>query len=152
LAGFGIESGTSKERFMAHARARHGDLRRPGVGSTALEIFKTTIRLIITEGRLLRTELGEKIGILGVGVALAAGGAILLITAVVLLFVAAISALMDHGLSLTVATLIVFGAVLLLGVGCLWFGLRQLQPDNLMPKKTIAQVQKDFQSIVPEAN
>jgi hypothetical protein len=58
----------------------------------------------------------------------------------------------DYGFSLTVATLIVFAAVLLLGTGCLWFGLRQLQPDNLIPKKTIRQVQKDFESIAPEAN
>jgi uncharacterized membrane protein YccC len=77
---------------------------------------------------------------------------VLLITAVVLLFVAAISALVDYGIGLTMATLIVFGAVLLFGIGCLWLGLRQLQPSNLMPKKTIEQMQKDFESIAPEGN
>ena len=136
---------------MAHERSRH-DPPRNGLSSTAVEILKAYVRLIVTEGRLLRTELGEKIGLIGLGVALTAGGGVLLITAVVLLFVAAISALVDYGFGLTVATLIVFAAVILLGTGCLWFGLRQLQPDNLIPKKTIRQVQKDFESIAPEAN
>ena len=137
---------------MAQSRARHDTPPRRNVGSTAVQIFKTYTRLIVTEGRLLRTELGEKMGLIGLGIALTAGGGVFLITAVVLLFVAAISALLDFGLSLTVATLIVFSAVLLLGIGSLWFGLRQLQPQNLMPKKTIEQVQKDFESITPEAN
>jgi len=117
-----------------------------------MEIFRTTLRLIITEGRLLRTELGEKIGLIGLGLALTVGGGVLLIMAVVLLFVAAISALVGSGFSLTAATLMVFAAVLLVGLGCLWFGLHQLQPSNLMPRKTIQQVQKDFQTIAPEAN
>jgi len=117
-----------------------------------MEIFRTTIRLIVTEGRLLRTELGEKISLIGLGLALTVGGGVLLIMAVVLLFVAAISALVGSGFSLTVATLMVFAAVLLVGLLCLWFGLHQLQPSNLMPRKTIQQVQKDFQTIAPEAN
>jgi hypothetical protein len=33
----------------------------------------------------------------------------------------------------------------------LWFGIRQLRAENLMPNKTIAQVQKDFESISPES-
>jgi putative superfamily III holin-X len=136
---------------MANSR-RHHDRPRLAVGSTAMEIFRTTLRLIITEGRLLRTELGEKIGLIGLGLALTVGGGVLLIMAVVLLFVAAISALVSYGFSLTVATLMVFAAVLLVGLLCLWFGLHQLQPSNLMPRKTIQQVQKDFQTIAPEAN
>jgi hypothetical protein len=136
---------------MANSR-RHHDRPRLAVASTAMEIFRTTLRLIITEGRLLRTELGEKIGLIGLGLALTVGGGVLLIMAVVLLFVAAISALVSYGFSLTVATLMVFAAVLLVGLLCLWFGLHQLQPSNLMPRKTIQQVQKDFQTIAPEAN
>jgi uncharacterized membrane protein YqjE len=120
------------------------------VAGTAFDIFKEFLRLIATEFRLLRTELGEKVGVIGLGVGLAAGGALLLIAAVVLLFVAVIAALIEHGFGLTVATLIVFAAVLMTGDGCLWFGIRQLRAENLMPNKTIAQVQKDFESISPE--
>ena len=140
---------------MAYARGRqtlHNSRRHGGVASIAVEIFKQYMRLIITEGRLLRTELGEKAGIIGLGVGLTVGGAVLLIAALVVLFVAAISALVDVGFSLTAAALIVFGVLLLLGAGSLWFGIRQLRLQNLMPSKTIAQVQKDFESIAPEAN
>ena len=115
---------------MAQARSRRDQPPRHGVGSTAAEIIKTYVRLIITEARLLRTEMGKKLGVVGLGLALAAAGVVLLIMALV----------------------IVFGAVVIAGIGCLWFGIRQLQFDNLMPKKTIKQVQKDFESIAPEAN
>ena len=136
---------------MANTRRNH-DRPRLAVGSTAMEIFRTVIRLIVTEGRLLRSELSEKIGLIGLGLALTVGGGVLLIMAVVLLFVAGISALVDAGFGLTIATLIVFAALLVVGLACLWFGLHQLQPSNLMPRKTIQQVQKDFQTIAPEAN
>jgi uncharacterized membrane protein YqjE len=122
------------------------------VAGTAVGIFKEFLRLIGTEFQLLRAEIGEKIGVIGLGVGLAAGGAVLLIMGVVLLFVAAISALRDQGLGLTAATLIVFAVVLVSGAGCLWIGVRQLRTQNLLPNKTIAQVQKDFESIAPESN
>jgi uncharacterized membrane protein YqjE len=136
---------------MAQARTRRDDASQ-GVASTTVDIVKEYVRLVVTEFRLFRAELGEKISQIGLGIAFSAAGLVLLIMAVVLLFVAAISALMDFGLSLTAATLLVFGLVLVLGAGCGWFGIRQLQPENLMPKKTIKQIQKDFESIAPEAN
>jgi hypothetical protein len=133
---------------MANARANK-DNPRYGVGPTAVEIFKTSIRLLVTEGRLLKSELSEKIGVISLGITLTVVGGVLLIMAVVLLFVAAIGSLMMYGFSLTAAALVIFGAVLVLGLGCLWFGLRQLHPTNLMPTKTFHQVQKDFETIVP---
>jgi uncharacterized membrane protein YqjE len=123
-----------------------------GVAPTTMSIIRTLGRLAATEFRLLRAELNDKIGALGLAIGLATGGAVLLITAVILLFVAAISALMDQGFGLTSATLIVFGVVVITGSGCLWFGIRQLRTENLLPNKTIAQVQKDFESIAPETN
>jgi len=135
---------------MARARSRHDVPPRGGVAGTAFDIFKEFLRLLATEFSLLRAELGEKAVVIGLGVRFAAGGALLLIAAVVLLFVAVIGALVEHGVGLTAATLIVFAAVLITGGGCLWFGIRQLRAENLMPNKTIAQVQKDFESISPE--
>ena len=134
---------------MARVRSRVGE-KPQGVASTALNIFKEFVRLIATEFNLLRAELSEKTGVIGLGLGLAAGGALLLMTAIVLLFVAIISALVEHGFSLTAATLIVSAAVLVTGARCLWFGIRQLRAENLMPNKTIAQVQKDFESMSPE--
>jgi uncharacterized membrane protein YqjE len=136
---------------MTRARSRQDATPRGGVAGTTFDIFKEFLRLLGTEFRLLRAELGEKAGIIGLGIGLAAGGALLLIAAVVLLFVAVIGALIEHGFGLTAATLIVFAAVLITGAGCLWFGVRQLRAENLMPNKTIAQVQKDFESISPES-
>jgi uncharacterized membrane protein YqjE len=136
---------------MARAKT-YRDGAPPGVAATAVGIFRDILRLVGTEFRLLRTEVGEKIGLIGWGLGFTAGGAVLLIVSVVLLFVAAISALMDQGLGMTAATLIVFGVVLAAGAGCLWFGTRQLRTQNLLPNKTIAQVQKDFESIAPESN
>jgi uncharacterized membrane protein YqjE len=135
---------------MARARSRQTGTPQTGVAGTAFDIFKEFLRLVGTEFRLLRAELGEKAAVIGLGFGLAAGGALLLIAAVVLLFVAVIGALIEHGFGLTAATLIVFAAVLITGAGCLWFGIRQLRAENLMPNKTIAQVQKDFESISPE--
>lgn len=135
---------------MVRARNRQDVTSQGGVAGTAFGIFREFLRLIATEFRLLRAELGEKAGIIGLGIGLAAGGALLLIAAVVLLFVAVIGALIEYGFGLTAATLIVFAAVLITGVGCLWFGISQLRAENLMPNKTIAQVQKDFEAITPE--
>lgn len=134
---------------MARAKANR-DVAPSGVAATAIGIIKDVIRLVGTELRLLRAEVGEKIGALGWGLGLMAAGVVLLIMSVVLVFVAAISALMDQGLSQTAAILIVLGIVLAAGGACLWFGSRQLRAQNLLPNRTIAQVQKDFESIVPE--
>jgi uncharacterized membrane protein YqjE len=137
---------------MARARSSQDVTSQGGVAGTAFDIFKEFLRLVATHFRLLRAELGEKIGLIGLGLGLAVGGAVLLIAAVVLLFVAGISALVDYGFGLTAAILIVFGTVLVAGAGCIWLGIRQLSVENLMPNKTIAQVQKDFESITPETN
>lgn len=136
---------------MARARAHHASA-RANLAATAMAISRTGVRLIVIEARLLRSELREKMGLFGLGVALAAGGGVLLLIAVILLFVAMIGALIGAGFSLAIAALIVFAAALVVGGGCLWLGLRQLRLEKLMPKRTIEQVQKDFESITLEAN
>jgi hypothetical protein len=91
-------------------------------------------------------------GVLGVGLAFTTAAVIFLIAAIVLLFVAAIAALVDYGLSLTVAALMVATALGVLGVACLWFGFRQLQARRLMPLKAIRQVERDLESIGREVS
>lgn len=136
---------------MPRAKANR-ELAPQGVAATAIGILKDVIRLLGTEFRLLRAEVGEKVGVIGWGLGFVTGGAVLLIMSVVLLFAASISALMDQGFGRTAATVIIFGVVLASGAGCLWFGIRQLRAQNLLPNRTIAQVQKDFESIAPEPN
>ena len=134
----------SKAGARSHARG--------GVVLNAVKIFKETLRLLRIDLQLLRSELAEKMGVLGVGLAFTTAAVIFLITAIVLLFVAAIAALVDYGLSLTVAALIVATALGVLGVACLWFGLRQFQARRLMPLKAIRQVERDLESIGREVS
>ena len=137
---------------MAYSRTRRDSSPHHGVAATTVDIIKEYVGLLATEFRLFKTELSEKIGQIGLGVALTVAGTVLLIMAIVLLVVVAISALVDAGLGLTVATLSVFAFVLVIGLACGWLGFRQLQPRNLLPKKTIEQVQKDFEAITPGAD
>ena len=125
-------------------------LRTAGAVSTFRDIFKEIVKLVRTEAQLLRTELAEKAMRVGLGIALTVAAAILFIAAIILLFVATIATLVDYGFSLSVATLIVAGAMLAVGAIFLWLGLHQLRAKNLVPSKTIEQVQKDVEAIKTE--
>ena len=114
------------------------------------DLFKEIAKLVRTEAQLLRTELAEKATRFGLGIALTVAAAILFITALILLFVATIAALVDYGFSLSVATLVVAGVMVILGAIFLWLGLHQLRAKNLIPTKTIEQVQKDVEAIKTE--
>jgi uncharacterized membrane protein YqjE len=120
---------------------------RGGVVLNAVKIFKETVRLLRIDLQLLHSELAEKVGVLGVGLAFTTAAVIFLIVGIVLLFVAAIAALVDYGFSLTVAALVVAAALGVLGMACLWFGLRQLQAKRLMPLNAIRQAERDLESI-----
>ena len=134
---------------MPRAKTSHVNT-QPALVSTAWRIVQEVLRLVSSEFRLFRAELKEKISVIGIGLAFGITGTLLLIVAVVLLLVAAISALVDQGFGLTAATLMIFGIALVGGAGCLWFGMHHIAKQNLLPNKTIAQVQKDFESIAPE--
>ena len=123
--------------------------RKPAV-SIFRDLFKEIAKLVRTETQLLRTELAEKAVRVGLGIGLTVAAAILFITAIILLFVATIAALVDYGFSLSAATLIVAGVMLILGAISLWLGVHQLRAKNLMPSKTIDQVQKDVEAIKTE--
>ena len=123
--------------------------RKPAV-SIFRDLFKEIAKLVRTETQLLRTELAEKAVRVGLGIGLTVAAAILFITAIILLFVATIAALVDYGFSLSAATLIVASVMMILGAIFLWLGVDQLRAKNLMPSKTIDQVQKDVEAIKTE--
>src|ERR1017187_10898800 len=89
----------SKAGARSHARG--------GVVLNAVKIFKETLRQLRVDLQLLRSELAEKVGVLGVGLAFTTAAVIFLTAGIVLLLVAAIAALVDYGFSLTVAALMV---------------------------------------------
>ena len=135
---------------MASPKARRAPRSPQSVAATVFAILREGRQLLLAEGRLLQSELRQKLGSVGLGLALAAAGGVLLTMAAIVLLVAAIGALMQAGFSLTVAALIVFAALLVLGGLSVWLGLHRLQPENLVPTRTIAQIQKDFESITLE--
>jgi hypothetical protein len=107
------------------------------------DLLKELSTLVRSEIRLARSELSEKITLLGLSIGLIAGGAVLLMAALVLLLQAAVTALIAQGFSPTVATLIVAGVVLVIGIALLWVGITRLQAKNLALKKTAEQLERD---------
>jgi len=107
------------------------------------DLFKELTTLFRSEIRLARTEFSEKIMLLAVSLGLIAGGVVLLLAALVLGLQAGVAALIAQGFSPTVATLIVAGVVLLIGIVLLWVGITRLQAKNLALKKTSEQLQRD---------
>jgi Putative Actinobacterial Holin-X, holin superfamily III len=99
--------------------------------------------LVRKETQLARTEISEKITQIGLGIALIAGGAVLLIPALVILLEAAVAALERAGFDPPVAALIAGGGALLIGIILLLVGISRLKAENMVPQKTIHQIQQD---------
>jgi hypothetical protein len=107
------------------------------------DLLKELTTLLRSEIRLARSEFSEKVTLLGLSLSLIAVGAVLLLAALFLLLQAAVAGLIGQGFSPTVATLIVAGTVLLIGVVLLWIGLNRLHAKNLALKRTSEQLQRD---------
>jgi hypothetical protein len=112
----------------------------PEILSSLLAQFTTLVR---KEGELARTEMSEKVGQVAAGLVLVVAGAVLLIPALVVLLGAAVAALERAGLAPQWAALIVGGAALIIGLILLMIGVSRLKAGNLVPRKTINQLQED---------
>jgi uncharacterized membrane protein YqjE len=99
--------------------------------------------LVQIEFRLFKAELAEKTLRIRAGLALIVAGAVLLTAALILLLQAAVLALVAAGLSATAATLLVAAATIAIGFGFVVSGRRQLDADQLVPDRTIADIQRD---------
>ena len=95
------------------------------------------------EVQLARAEASEKITEAVAAVGFMIGGAVLLIAALVLLLQAAVDGLVHLGLDRAWAALIVGGVVLLIGIVLVWLGSNRLKAENLAPRKTVEQLQRD---------
>jgi hypothetical protein len=114
-----------------------------GMADLFAEVVKEFSNLLSKEMQLARTELSEKVTLVALSVGLIVAGAVLVMAALLLLLQAGVAALVESGLSTTVATLIVAGATLIVGLGILWFGASRLQAKNLAPSRTLEQLQQD---------
>ena len=99
--------------------------------------------LVRKEGELARAEVTEKITQASRGFILVAVGAVLLMPALVILLQAATAALAENGYTSASAALIVGGATLIIGLILLAVGASRLKAENLLPNKTIHQLQHD---------
>jgi Putative Actinobacterial Holin-X, holin superfamily III len=81
--------------------------------------------------------------LLALSVGLIVAGAVLVMATLLLLLQAGVAALVASGMSVAVATLMIAGATLIVGLGILWFGVTRLQAKNLAPSKTLEQLQQD---------
>lgn len=112
----------------------------PDILSDLTREFTTMIR---KDFLLARTEMSEKASMVGGAIAMIAVGAVFLIAAAMLLFQAAVDALVAQGFSELAATLLVGVAALILGAILTWIGVRRLNPENLAPNKTFEQLQRE---------
>lgn len=114
-----------------------------GMADLFTEVVKELSNLLSKEMQLARTELSEKITLVALSIGLVVAGAVLVMAALLLLLQAGIAALVVRGFSTTVATLLVAGVTLVVGVGVLWIGASRLRAKNLAPSKTLDQLQQD---------
>lgn len=112
----------------------------PEICTDAVTQFVTLLR---KEGQLARAEVSEKVSSATTGLTLIVGGAVLLIPALVILLQALVTALAAQGIAGPWPAVIVGGGALLLGLLLFFIGTSRLKPSNMVPERTINQLQRD---------
>jgi uncharacterized membrane protein YqjE len=107
------------------------------------DLLTQVTALASTHTRLARVEMSEKVSQVAGGLALVVGGAVLLIPALVVLLEAAVAALERAGFAPPISSLIAGGTALVIGLILLMIGLSRLKAENMVPQKTIHQLQED---------
>jgi uncharacterized protein YacL len=108
------------------------------------DVLDQLTTLVSKETQLARAEMSEKVTQAAAGLGLIVGGAVLLIPALVILLQAAVSALVDNNvLTQPWSALLVGGIVLLIGLILAFVGMSRLKAENLVPNRTIHQLQRD---------
>ena len=121
----------------------YADNTRRSVPELVSSVFRQLAELMRTEGMLARAEMSEKISHIGSGLGLLVAGAILAMPALVVLLEAAVAALVESGMAPYWAAFLVGGLCLLLGIILLLVGASRLRARNLVPDKTLQQLQHD---------
>jgi hypothetical protein len=100
-------------------------------------------KLVQNEAELARAEMSQKITQAGIGIAFVGGAAILCVPVLVVLLLALALWLAGLGLSPPLAHLAAAGCGALVCAVLALVGAQYLKPDNLKPKVTIQQVERD---------
>ena len=109
-------------------------------------LIREATELFRSEGKLIRSEISDKIGNLQVAGGSIAAGAICLLVALITLtaaLVAAVSKIGDPDIGTGWAALIVGGVIALIGIALLLKGRSELDPANLTPNATARQLRED---------
>ena len=117
--------------------------RRPGVMTLFTAAIAQSADLVQTEFRLARAEVSEKLAALRIGLALMAVGAIFLIAALGMLLQALVSVLIAAGMSPPAAILLVAGGAGVIGLVLFLMGQKRLNPDELVPDRTLTSLSRD---------
>jgi hypothetical protein len=116
---------------------------RRSIPELAGSVFRQLAELMRTEGMLARTEMTEKMSHMGTGLGYLLGGAVLAMPALVILMESAVAALVQNGWALHWAALLIGGLSLLIGLMLLSMGANWLRSGNLIPSRTMQQLQYD---------
>jgi Putative Actinobacterial Holin-X, holin superfamily III len=108
------------------------------------DLFSQLAMLMHTEAQLARAEISGNMVSIGRGLGLVIGGAVLLIPAIVILLEAGAVALADrYDLTPYWSGLLLGGITLIIGAILLFVGLRHLRVENVIPGRTVNQLQQD---------
>lgn len=108
------------------------------------DVVSQVTTLVRKETQLARAEMSENVSRAAYGLGFIVGGAVLLIPALVILLQAGVATLIEqYGLAAPWAAVIVGGVALLIGAILLFVGLSRLKIENMMPRRTLHQLQSD---------
>jgi len=115
-----------------------------GVPDIVVDLLNEFTTLLRKEVRLAKTEVSDKIGMVGVGLGMIVGGAVLAMAALVLILEAIAAAIVEQG-GLTPAAAAAIVGVVVLAIAAIFFaiGISRLKARNLAPKRTVEQLQRD---------
>lgn len=120
---------------------------RPSTSSLVADAMAQMARLVETEIRLVRTELGEKVSEAIRAIAVIAVSAVLLLAAIILLLIGVVHLLIFFGLQPFAAYFAVGFIAVILGGLAVYFALSRLTPSGLAPKRAMNQIGKDARAI-----
>ena len=111
------------------------------------DLVKQGARLFRDEVALARREVGRNVSRAGAGLVMMGVAAILLLTALNLLTGAAVTMLVQVGLSVPLASLAIGAGALLVAAVLFFLGKARLDPKKLAPERAMAGLRRDVETI-----
>lgn len=115
----------------------------PGLFHALSDTISRAANLVQLEVRVFKAELDEKLSKVKAGLSLISSGAIFMAAGLFLVLQAVVLALVERGLSPALATLLVAGVSIAIGIAFMLVGRRQMDGDALAPERTIHGLQRD---------